>query len=57
MEMVPVNAQRESKTATPSFNINFKGFVSDTSPLSAVGLGCGTGDELSSVFWRLILHN
>lgn len=55
--MLPVNAHRESKTPAPSLNITFKGFVSDTSPLSAVGLGCGTGDELSSVFWRLILHN
>lgn len=57
MEMLPVSAYRESKIPASSFNVRFKVFVSDTSPLSAVGLGCGTGDELSSVFWRLILHN
>lgn len=56
-EILPVNAYRESKIPTSSFNVRFKVFVSDTSPLSAVGLGCGTGDELSSVFWRFILHN
>lgn len=31
MKMFPVNAHREWKTPAPSFNRNFKGFVSDPS--------------------------
>lgn len=50
MEMLPVSAQRESKIPASSFSMNVEVFVSSASALSAVRLGCGTANELSSVF-------
>lgn len=50
MEMLPVSAQRESKIPASSFSMNVKVFVSSASALSAVRSGCGTANELSSVF-------
>lgn len=50
MEMLPVSAHRESKIPASSFSMNVKVFVSSASALSAVRSGCGTADELSSVF-------